>query len=53
MATSGNTIVLSGFKLLDNKADDTQNFGTEFLGGQTASQTSKELIVLIQPVIIN
>jgi type II secretory pathway component GspD/PulD (secretin) len=49
---SGSTLVLSGFKQLQNQTGETSMFGSKALGGSAAQKTSIETILLITPTIL-
>lgn len=50
---SGDTLVLSGFRQLLNKAAATQLMKSQALGGRASSQVSSETVVLITPIILS
>lgn len=52
MIRSGETLILSGFRQLTNKANATQLFKSQALGGKGSTQSSAETIVLITPIIL-
>ena len=49
---TGNTLVLSGFKRLDQEANKNSLFGVDPLGGKAAQTTNEELVVMITPTIL-
>lgn len=53
MIKSGDTLILSGFKQVSNKANATQLFTSQALGGKASQELSKETIVLITPFILD
>lgn len=53
MLTSGSTMILSGFKNVQNQTGAMQLFGAQALGGKAAQQSNDELVVLITPIILN
>lgn len=53
MIKSGDTLILSGFRQVSNKANANQFLDSQALGGKGSSQTNKETIVLITPFILN
>lgn len=50
---SGDTLILSGFRQLNNNAAANQFITSQALGGKAAQQLSRETIVLITPIILN
>jgi len=50
---SGDTLILAGFKEIDNASGASQMMGSQALGGKTAQQTNTETIVLITPIILH
>jgi type II secretory pathway component GspD/PulD (secretin) len=50
---SGDTMILSGYKQVQNQTGAMQLFGSQALGGKAASQANSEMVVLITPIIIN
>lgn len=50
--TTGSTLILAGFKQLNNTANKVTMFESDALGGKGGSQGSTETIVLITPTII-
>jgi len=53
MIKSGDTLILSGFRQLTNKANANQFLDSQALGGKGSAQASIETIVLITPFILN
>jgi len=53
MIKSGDTLILSGFRQLVNKANANQFLDSQALGGKGSAQANKETIVLITPFILN
>jgi type II secretory pathway component GspD/PulD (secretin) len=49
---SGETLILSGFRQLSNRAAATQLMKSQALGGKASAQTSSETVVLITPIIL-
>lgn len=49
---SGDTMVLSGFKQITNRANTQELFNSADLGGRAAQQANTETIVLITPIIL-
>jgi len=52
MVPSGSTLVLAGFRQINNEANKASLFGIEPLGGKGAQQINSETIVLITPVVV-
>lgn len=52
MIRTGETLILSGFRQLTNKANADQLFKSQALGGKGSAQASAETIVLITPIIL-
>ncbi len=52
MVSSGNTIILSGFKIKNSGSNLSKNFRSKLLGNNTTYSDNAELIVLITPIII-
>lgn len=50
---SGDTLILSGFRQVQNTTGAMQFFESQALGGKGASQNNSETIVLITPIILN
>jgi type IVB pilus formation R64 PilN family outer membrane protein len=50
---SGDTLILAGFRSVQNVANATQSMDSQALGGKGSTQTNIETIVLITPVILN
>ncbi len=50
---SGDTLILAGFRQVQNKVGAQQLFDSQSLGGKTAVQISTETLVLITPIILN
>lgn len=53
MIKSGDTLILSGFRQVQNTANANQFLTSQALGGKGAQQTNKETIVLITPIILS
>ena len=49
---TGNTLVLSGFKRLNQEANKNSLFGIDPLGGKGSQTTNEELVVMITPTIL-
>ena len=49
---SGDTLILSGFRQVQNIANAMQLFDSQALGGKAAVQSNSETIVLITPIIL-
>lgn len=52
LVPSGSTLVLAGFKQVNNEASRSQMFRLDALGGRGAKQNNIETIILITPTII-
>ncbi len=52
MVPTGSTLVLSGFKQLNNEANKSSFFGLDPLGGKGARHTNTETVILITPTIL-
>jgi len=52
LVPSGATLVLAGFKQLNNVANRSQMFGSQALGGKGATIDNTETIILITPTIL-
>ncbi len=50
--SSGDTLILAGFRQTNNIVGAAQLFNSQALGGRTAQQVSTETVVLITPVIL-
>lgn len=50
---SGDTLILAGFRQIQNTANATQQFDIQALGGKGAAQNNVETVVLITPVILH
>lgn len=50
---SGDTLILAGFRQIENKANAMQLMTSQALGGKAALETTSETIVLITPIILN
>lgn len=50
---SGDTLILSGFRQITNRANANQFLNSQALGGKGSQQLSKETIVLITPIILS
>lgn len=50
--SSGDTLILSGFRKIENQTGAAQLFDSQALGGQSAKQGNSETIVLITPIIL-
>lgn len=53
MLHSGETLILSGFRQLQNQANASQLVNSQDLGGKGASQSNSETIVLLTPIILH
>ncbi len=53
LVRSGDTLILAGFRQLNNTAGASQFLNSQALGGKTASQYSTETIVLITPIVLH
>lgn len=53
MIKSGDTLILSGFRQLTNRAGAAQLFTSQALGGKAAEQQNSETVVLITPIILH
>lgn len=51
--TSGDTLILAGFKQTRNATGAEQMFDSQALGGRTSQQTTTETVVLITPIILH
>jgi len=51
--SSGDTLILSGFRQVQNQSGAMQLMDSQALGGKGASQTNTETIVLITPIILH
>ncbi len=49
---TGHTLVLAGFKQINNQANKSGLFGVDALGAKGSSNTTNELVMLITPVIL-
>jgi type II secretory pathway component GspD/PulD (secretin) len=52
LVTSGDTLIIAGFRQTQNTANTSSMFGTPLLGGRGADQNKVETIVLITPVLM-
>lgn len=50
---SGETLILSGFRQVSNRANATQFLKSQALGGKASTENSKETVVLITPIILD
>jgi len=50
--SSGDTLILAGFRQTSNTAGAQQLFDSQALGGKTAQETNTETLVLITPIIL-
>lgn len=50
---SGDTLILSGFRQVGNKANASQLLESQSLGGKAAVQTNTETVILITPIILS
>lgn len=50
---SGDTLILSGFRQINNRANAMQLLTSQALGGKAAQETTNETIVLITPIILH
>lgn len=53
VVASGDTLIMAGFKQVNNTAGAAQLFQSQSLGGKTAQQTNTETVVLITPIILH
>lgn len=53
MIQTGDTMILSGFRSVQNQVGANQFLNSQALGGKAAAQTSTETIVLITPIILH
>ncbi|HSW70182.1 MAG TPA: secretin N-terminal domain-containing protein [Gammaproteobacteria bacterium] len=51
--SSGDTLILAGFRQVTNHLGAQQLFDSQALGGKTAQQVSTETVVLITPIILH
>ena len=51
--TSGDTLILSGFRKVSNQSGAMQLYDSQSLGGKAATQANTETVVLITPIILN
>ena len=51
--TSGSTLILAGFKQIQNQANNSAFAGLDALGGRGAAQQNVETLILITPYILN
>jgi type IVB pilus formation R64 PilN family outer membrane protein len=50
---SGDTLILAGFKQVQNQTGAMQLMDSQALGGKSATQSNSETIILITPIILN
>jgi type IVB pilus formation R64 PilN family outer membrane protein len=50
---SGDTLILAGFRQVNNQTGAMQLFGQQVLGGKAAQQTMIETVILITPMILH
>lgn len=50
---SGDSLILSGFRRVQNQVGAMQFFHSQALGGQGATQSNSETIILITPIVLN
>ncbi len=50
---SGDTLILSGFRQVQNTANANQFLESQALGGKASLQQNKETIILITPILLN
>jgi hypothetical protein len=50
---SGSTLILAGFKQVQNQTGAMQLLDSQALGGKAATQSNSETIILITPIILN
>lgn len=53
LVTSGSTLIIAGYKRLQDETTKASYFSVDQLGGKGAAQASIETLVLITPVILN
>lgn len=53
MIRSGETLILSGFRQIANRANAQQLMKSQALGGKASTQETSETIMLITPIILN
>ncbi len=53
MIRSGDTLILSGFRQLVNKANANQFLDSQALGGKGSTQSNSETVILITPFLLN
>lgn len=53
MIGSGDTLILSGFRRIENTANASQLYDQQALGGKGAIQSNSETVVLITPIILH
>lgn len=52
VVTSGDTLILAGFRQTGNRVGAQQLFDSQALGGKTAQEVNTETLVLITPIIL-
>lgn len=52
MLHSGETLILAGFKSLNNTTGANKNFGSDVLGGKGAIRSNTETLILITPYVM-
>jgi len=52
MIKTGDTLILSGFRQVENAANANQFLTSQALGGKASAQESRETVVLITPIIL-
>lgn len=50
---SGETLILSGFRQMSNRANAMQFLKSQALGGKASNQVSSETVVLITPIVLD
>ncbi|RDI46533.1 type II secretion system protein GspD [Aquicella lusitana] len=53
MIRSGDTLILSGFRQVGNRANAMQFMESQAMGGKASAQLNRETIVLITPIILS
>jgi type IVB pilus formation R64 PilN family outer membrane protein len=53
IVASGDTLILAGFRQVENRANAMQMFQSQELGGKAAMEQTTETIVLITPIILH
>jgi hypothetical protein len=50
---SGDSLIMSGFRQVTNKANASQFLQSQALGGKGAEESNKETIILITPILLS